>query len=212
MSDTDGFIDEVTEEVRRDRLYGYLKRYGWIGILLVVLIVGGAAFREYSIASERAAAEALGDELVAALDARDPSAIAVLADGGEADPAVRFLAAAAAMEAGDTEAAAAQLEALAASDVAPAYRDLAVLKRVLMEGDALAPQERIAALETIAAPGRPYRLLAEEQIGLALVEAGDVASGVDRLRAAADDSEASADLRRRIQAVIVALGQAPDAA
>lgn len=212
MSDTDGFIDEVTEEVRRDRLYGYLKRYGWIGILLVVLIVGGAAFREYSIARDRAAAEARGDDLVAALDAQDPSAIAELADGGASDPAVRLLAAAAAMEAGDIDGAGAQLDALASSDAAPAYRDLAVLKRVLMLGDALAPQERIEALESIAVPGRPYRLLAEEQIGLALVEAGDVEAGVDRLRAAAEDSEASADLRRRIQAVIVALGQDPDAA
>ena len=212
MSDTDGFIDEVTEEVRRDRLYGYLRRYGWIGILLVVLIVGGAAFREYSIAQQRAAAEARGDALVAALDAEDPSALAELVDGGEADPAVRLLAAAAAMDAGDPQGAAAQLEALAASDAAPVYRDLAVLKRVLVLGDALAPQERIAALESIAVPGRPYRLLAEEQIGLALVAGGEVASGVDRLRAAAEDSEASTDLRRRIQAVIVALGQDPDAA
>ena len=212
MSDTDGFIDEVTEEVRRDRLYGYLRRYGWIGILLVVLIVGGAAFREYTVARDRAAAEARGDALVDALDAQDSSSIAALADGAESDPAVRLLAAAAAMEAGDLDSASAQLEALAASDAPAAYRDLAVLKRVLMLSDALTPQERIAALETIAVPGRPYRLLAEEQIGLALIEGGDLAAGLDRLRAAAEDSEASADLRRRIEAVIVALGQDPDAA
>jgi fermentation-respiration switch protein FrsA (DUF1100 family) len=42
VSDTDSFIDEVTEEVRRDRLFGLMKRYGWIAALAVLLIVGGA--------------------------------------------------------------------------------------------------------------------------------------------------------------------------
>ena len=36
MSDTDSFIDEVTEEVRKDRLYGYLRRYGWIAVLVIL--------------------------------------------------------------------------------------------------------------------------------------------------------------------------------
>ena len=44
--DTDSFIDEVTDEVRRDRLYLLMRRYGWIGVLVIVVIVGGAAWRE----------------------------------------------------------------------------------------------------------------------------------------------------------------------
>ena len=47
MSDTDSFIDEVNEEVRRDRFYFMLKRYGWIAVLAVILLVGGAAWNEY---------------------------------------------------------------------------------------------------------------------------------------------------------------------
>ena len=61
MSETDSFIEEVTEEVRRDRLYGLLKRWGWAGILFVLIVVGGAAWNEWSKAQARAAAEALGD-------------------------------------------------------------------------------------------------------------------------------------------------------
>ena len=67
MSDTDSFIDEVTEEVRRDRLFLMMKRYGWIGAAVVVAIVGGAAYREYDRAQTTAAAEALGDAVIAAL-------------------------------------------------------------------------------------------------------------------------------------------------
>jgi len=32
MSDTDSFINEVTEEVRRDRLYGMFRRWGWFAL------------------------------------------------------------------------------------------------------------------------------------------------------------------------------------
>ena len=44
MSETDSFIDEVTEEVRRDKLFALFRKYGWIGIAAVLLIVGGAAW------------------------------------------------------------------------------------------------------------------------------------------------------------------------
>ncbi len=74
VSNTDSFIDEVTEEVRREKLYGYLRRYGWIAVAAVLLLVGGAAFNEYRNAQERAAAEAAGDALLDALEETDPSA------------------------------------------------------------------------------------------------------------------------------------------
>ncbi|KKK62940.1 hypothetical protein LCGC14_2999320, partial [marine sediment metagenome] len=74
MSNTDSFIDEVTEEVRRERLFGFLRRYGWIAVLAVVLIVGGAAYNEWRNASERAEAQAFGDALLAALEADSPEA------------------------------------------------------------------------------------------------------------------------------------------
>ena len=38
MSDTDSFIDEVTEEVKRDRLFAMMKRYGWIAVVIVLLL------------------------------------------------------------------------------------------------------------------------------------------------------------------------------
>lgn len=55
MSNPDSFIEEVAEEVRRDRMSRLMRKYGWIGVLAVVLIVGGAAFNEYRKAQEIAA-------------------------------------------------------------------------------------------------------------------------------------------------------------
>ena len=58
MHESDSFISEVSEEVRRDRLYAGLRRYGWLIAALVVLIVGGAAFNEWRKLSRQASAQA----------------------------------------------------------------------------------------------------------------------------------------------------------
>ena len=68
MSDTDSFIEEVTEEVRRDRLFALMRRYGWIAVVAVLLLVGGTAYREYTRAAETAKAQAFGDAILAALE------------------------------------------------------------------------------------------------------------------------------------------------
>ena len=73
MSNTDSFIDEVNEEVRRDKLYGYLRRYGWIAVLVILVIVGGAAFNEYRKSQAEAKAQALGDAMLAALSNDEPT-------------------------------------------------------------------------------------------------------------------------------------------
>ena len=46
MSNPESFIDEVTEEVRRDKLFAIFKKYGWIGGALIALTVGGARGQE----------------------------------------------------------------------------------------------------------------------------------------------------------------------
>ena len=115
MSDTDGFIEEVNEEVRRDRLYQMLRRYGWIAVLAILLIVGGASYSEYRKAQDRAEAEALGDAMLAALSINESTeradALAAIAPGSPASAAVlRLLTAAQQSDAGDTTAAVATLD------------------------------------------------------------------------------------------------------
>jgi len=74
VSETDSFIDEVTEEVRRDRLFSMMRRYGWIGVLVILLIVGGATWNEWRKARAEAEAQAFGDAVLAALESVDRAA------------------------------------------------------------------------------------------------------------------------------------------
>ena len=61
MSENESFIDEVTEEVRRDKLYLFLKKYGWIGGLAVLLIVLSSVIVEIQSTARIAEAEKNGD-------------------------------------------------------------------------------------------------------------------------------------------------------
>ncbi|MGA1267755.1 MAG: hypothetical protein ACO3WM_01700 [Gemmobacter sp.] len=218
MSNPDSFIDEVTEEVRRDRLYGVLRRYGWIGVLLVVLVVGGAAWREWAAARDAAAARALGDALYAAIDAPDAAtrAAALAGLGTSADQRALAALIGAVMVEPDAdpaarEAAMAALEAAAAAPgVDPIWTDLALLRRVT--GGTLDPAARRAALAPLIVPGRPLRTLAEEHLALADLEAGDVAGARARLEALAGDAETPQAQRRRLMRILTALGPADAAA
>ncbi len=218
MSNTDSFVEEVNEEVRRDRLYGYLRRYGWIAVLLILGIVGGAAFSEFRKAQSRAAAEGLGDAMLAALavdeSAGRATALAAIEPATPTSAAVlRLLTAAEQASAGDTDAAVATLDALAVDgDVAPIYRQLAQFKSVTLRGEDAPVAERRQALEAMAQPGHAFRLLASEQLALIDIETGDTQSAIDRYQAIVSDAEVSTDLQQRALQVIVALGGEPELA
>lgn len=218
MSDTDSFIEEVTEEVRRDRLFLMLKRYGWIGGLAVVVIVGGAAYREYSKAQELAAAQALGDGMIAALAADEPAdraeALAQVAAGSETGAAVaKMMRAGALAEAEDTETAVAVLSEVATDGELPlVYRHIASFKALALQAETLSLEERRLQYEALAQPGAPLSLLASEQLAVLDIEAGETEAAIARLQAITADATVSRDLQDRATQVIVALGGKPDAA
>ena len=215
MSNNESFIDEVTEEVRRDRLFGLFRKYGWIALVAILLVVGGSAWTEWRKAQARAAAETFGDGLLAALDAETPEArraalIAVPASNGQR--AVQLL-----LEASDPvqdrAATLAALDALIAdTSAAQAYRDLAVLRRVSIMGADLPAADRKAALDGIAVPGRAFRPLAVEQLAYLALESGDRDAAVSGLNSLVQDQEAPTGLRRRASQMLLALGETAAAA
>lgn len=212
MSNPDSFIDEVTEEVRRDRLFAVFRKYGWIGGLLVALVVGGAAWNEWQKAQASARAEAFGDAMLDAMDLGAPedraaAVAAVPVDGSQASLQALMLAS---DPGSDKAAALAALDKLIADATQPQlYRDLAVLRRVAIAGADSPLADRRAALEGIAAPGRAFRTLAAEQLAYLLIEDGKTADAISALSALVQDQEAPAGLKRRAVQMITALGGTP---
>ncbi len=217
MSEVDSFIDEVTEEVRRDKLFAAFRKYGWIAILAVVLLVGGAAWKEYSAAQQKASAQAFGDAVLAAQSKDKPEAVykaltAIKTQGAQVAVA-DLLAAAEAEKAGDTKAALARLDAVAGDNTLPrAFRDLALLKKVTLAGDAMSADQRNQVLAALSQPGRPYRPLALEQLALMAVKAGKTKDAIAQFAKIAQDAGVTPGLRQRATQMIVALGGAPTAA
>lgn len=209
MSNPDSFIDEVTEEVRRDKLYGLMRRYGWIGIVLVLAIVAGAGISEWRKAQADARAQAFGDAVLDALDLGAPedrrAALGNIATDGDQTGILQLLLASDPET--DRAGTLAALDALAADASQPqSYRDLATLRRVIVAGADMPAADRRAALDPIAAPGRPFRTLALEQMAYLLVEDGKTDDAIAALTALTEDQEAPAGLRTRVGQMIVALG------
>jgi hypothetical protein len=216
LSNPDSFIEEVTEEVRRDRLFRLFRKYGWVGVVIIVGLVIGTAWTEWSKARDEARAEAFGDAVIDALDTGTPEerreALAAVPSDAAQTAILQLILASDPDE--DKAATLAALDKVVSdASLSVAYRDLAVLRRVLVAGADQPLADRRTALQGIAAAGRPYRVLAEEQLAYLLVEEGKTDEAVAALSALMQDQEASGALRARLGQVITALGgTVPEAA
>ena len=212
MSDTDSFIEEVTEEVRRDRLFAWMKRYGWIVICAVLVIVGGAAFNEYRKAQITAQTQAFGDAILTALDNDDPEArvqalAAVTANGVGAQSLLGLLQSKEHIEAGNLEAAKQVLQSVSDDRDAPIiYRQVASFKLLSLQAGDLDVGERQAGYEALIGGNPNLQILAEEQLALILIEQGNTEEAIAALTRIVQNEQATGGLRRRATQLIVALG------
>jgi len=219
MSNTESFIEEVSEEVRRDKLFNLMRKWGWVPVLLILAIVGGAIWSEWSKARIAAKNEAFGDAVMEALGGADMAArrtaLAAVepADAGQG-VVLSLLRATTALNGEEPDADAARAELLALADdpaVDPSYRHLALLKLMLAGGTDDAARNGLI-LEELAAPGSPYRAMAVELQAYAALDAGDEATALTLLRLLSEEAEATPALRQRAQQLIVALGALPEPA
>lgn len=216
MSNTDSFIDEVTEEVRRDRLFALMRRYGWIAVVVVIAIVAAAAFNEYRKGQARTAAQNTGDALIAAVSSSDGESRVAALDGLQtespnAQVVADMLLATHQVEVGAAGDAAATLDGITTSglDMPEIYRQIAAFKSVLAQGQETPVADRRLALEALAAPGMPLALSAQEQLALLSLEEGDVDGAITQLQDLIKDAAVTAGLRNRAAQLIVALGGTP---
>ena len=216
MSDTDSFLQEVSEELRRDKLYRNIRKYGWVAILLVFVIVGAATYREYLKSQAKTEAELFGTSIIDALNETNSadriSKLQKINAPGENSKAIVAMLLSAEATGNET----ATLEMSDLSDVAESllidahYRDLLNFKILLGSSEIMDLEERIKAFDALSKPGNPCRLLAGEQMALIELEMGNTDKAVEKISQILLDAELTSGLRNRATQMLVALGKDPE--
>jgi hypothetical protein len=215
VSDTDSFIEEVSEEVRRDRLYNFLRKYAWVGVLTVLTIVGGTAFLEFKKATAKSKAEEVGSAVMKALEGSDEKERAkLLANIEVTNPEVKSIVAMlkAAEETTLQNYAAASKSLKAISEdlsTAQIYRDIAEFKFLLLSHDRIEDSLLLTGFEELASAGNPFRLLAEEQIAIIKLKNRENDAAVAKLRSILEDAELTDTIRQRVTQLLISLGIDP---
>ncbi len=198
-SESDTFMREVDEELRKDQLNRFVARYGWwliAGIIAFLAAIGGFLWWQER---QRDAAAEQGNVLLEAVEALDgsdaPTREAILpkvngliespVDGYRA--AGLFARATLEEEGGNRAAAIATLRTIAEDmKLAEPYRHAALVRQTLLEFDQLQPQVVIQRLGPIARPGSAWHGSAGELVGIAHMKmnrpnlAGPIFAGIAR--------------------------------
>lgn len=205
---TDSFIREVDENLRRDQAADLAKRYGrWIA-LAVVLFLLAAGGLIYWRSHQRAVSEEQGEQLATTLRAIGdgqmagaPAKLDAIADksSGALEASARLTRAALAIQQNDRPGAIKLFRAIADDKGMPQpYRDLAAIRVTALEFDALKPDEVIARLAPLAVKDNAWFGSAGEMTALAMLRKNDVKGARAMARAVADEPGVPASLKARM--------------
>lgn len=211
---------EVQEDLRRERLQKAWERYGWLVVLIAVLLVAGVGgWRGYEYYKARQA-EAAGDRYQAATrlaaegkaDEARAAFAAIVAEGpaGYRDLA-RVRAAAEVAETNPAEALSLLKDVADDPSADPLLRDAARARAGYVAID-VAPRDEVRRLiEPLANDASPWRHAAREILGLAAYKAEDAAEARRQFEALVADPEAPPAARQRGDLMLAVL-PAPAAA
>ena len=214
MSNNESFMQEVSEEVRKDRFYRILKKWGWVGIALIVALVGGASFNEWNKESKINSARNLGDRVLAAIASKDVIDLKKIEiKNVSQDIFIKNLMSAILFSDDKLDASKKALEEIGGiPGITKTYKDLNAFKLglLLLKSGNLTGEERFGVFEALVEPGSPFRSLAKEQQALILIEQGKIELAIKTLVEITDDSETTDTLRRRVTQLRISLGSDPN--
>lgn len=212
----EAFLREVDEELRRDQIFGFWRRYGRLVAVLVgafLLAFGGWLWWQNRQAE---AAGAEGETLTRAIDrlsANDSAAARPLleqlstSDREGYRAAARLALGATALQAGDAKAAAERFAAIANDPkIAQPLRELALIRQTTVEFDQLPPDTVIDRLKGVAQKGSPWFGSAGELVAAAHLKAGRPKQAGAIFAALAADPGVPETLRSRAVQIASVLG------
>jgi hypothetical protein len=178
----DAFLREVDDALREDQMMTAVRRYGkpvGAGLVLGLLALGGYLWWGH-YQDQQAATRA--EQLTIAMDQIEASrtdlanktldGLAASGDNGSAVVA-RLVEAGLLAQQGKAQDASTRYAAVAADSNAPqTYRDFATLRQVALNYDQMKPDDVIAKLKPLAAPGAPWFGAAGELLGMTYLKQG----------------------------------------
>ena len=215
-SSSDPFFREVEENVRREQLENFGRKYGiWIGAALVLFLAAVGGWIYWQNQQRQRAAEQSEElnriftDIAAERLDTVPQRLENLSDSHS--DVVRASAiltqAAVALERNDRAAAIAHYRELSTDeDMAEVYRNIAIVRATTLEFDSLEPAEIIARLQPLAQQGQPWFGSAGELTALAYLRAGQNAQAGQMFAAIAADQQVPPSIRSRAVQIASTLG------
>ena len=212
----EAFLREVDDDLRRDRMEQFMKRYGaWLVAAVVVFLIAVAGYL-YWQKKQQQKASAQSEELMAIYSdigagKTDAAKKKLQPLENASSDLVRSLAllteAAIALDANDRDTALAKYKTISAdNDLPDPYRDLALVRATSLEFDKLKPEEVISRMEPLTKPGNPWFGSAGELTAMAYIKQGHNDQAGRLFAAIAADKQVPETMRNRAVQIAGTLG------
>lgn len=210
------FKREVDENLRRDQLQDFFKKYGNLIAVAVVLFLAASGgyiwWRQHQVQEHEGQVEKLAQvykDIGSGSTGQAPQELDTLSKSGS--KAVRasalFARAALALQQNDAKLATATYKSIADDSSYPEpYRHVALVRQTALEFDSLKPDEVISRLAPLAKRGEPWFGSAGEMTALAMVKQGKRQEAGQLYAAIAKDPAVPETIRARAVQVAGSLG------
>ena len=212
----ESFLREVDENLRRDQMRDFGKKYGgWVvaAVVLFLAVSGGIIYwQQYKVQRSERQVEQLAQiykDIGAGDTSSTPGKLDDLSKSGSKGvrATALFARAAVAIQANDQKTAVAKYAEIANDSGLPQpYRDIAVLRQTALEFDSLKPEQVIARLQPLTKPGNPWFGSAGEMTAMALMKQGRNPEAAQLFAAIAKDKTVPDTIRSRSVQIAGTLG------
>jgi pentatricopeptide repeat protein len=208
----EAFLREVDENLRREQMETFAKRYGKWLIAAVVIFLAAVGGWIYWQNKQQEKASAQSEELMSIYNDIGGGRTEVAkrrlqpleSSGNKIIRALAYLTEAAiALDSNDRATALTKYRAIAADDGLPdSYRNLALIRATALEFDTIKPDEVISRLEPLTKPGNPWFGSAGELTAMAYVKEGQLDKAARLFKAMSDDKTVPETIRNRAVQIV----------
>ena len=203
----EAFLREVDENLRREQLETFAKRYGtWLIAAVVIFLVAVAGWLYWQNRQQQIAS-AQSEELMSVYNDIGGGRLEVAkrrlqpleSSGNKIVRALAFLTEAAiALDSNDRATALTKYRAITSDSGLPdSYRNLALVRATALEFDTIKPDEVISRMEPLTKPGNPWFGSAGELTGMAYVKQGQLQKAARLFTAISEDKTVPETIRNR---------------